>query len=141
MQNVNVIAVVTDAGGAPLSGVRVTVSSTSGFTGEGTTGADGRATVPVPASGKYALKLDEATLPADTAVDGGPDRIANVLLGDKLVLFPIVDRTSATESVQGTSTVDVLVGANWWAFGNSNVPSIVDLQQVLGGDIRTVNEC
>lgn len=141
IQNGSVTAVVTGAGGAPLSGVRVTVSSTSGFTGEGTTGADGRAKIPVTATGKYTLKLDETTLPADTAVDGGPDRIANVLTGDKLVLFPIVDRTSATESTQGTSTVDVLVGANWWAFGNSNVPSIVDLQQVLGGDIRTVNEC
>ena len=141
IQNGSITAVVTGAGGASLSGVRVTVSSTSGFNGEGVTGADGRATVPVPASGRYTLKLDETTLPADAAVDGGPDRITNVLSGEKLVLFPIVDRTSATESTQGTSTVDVLVGANWWAFGNSNVPSIMDLQQVLGGDVRTVNEC
>jgi hypothetical protein len=141
IQNGSVTAVVIGAARAPLPGVRVTVSSASGFAGVGTTGADGRATILVPASDKYVISLDEATLPADAAVDGGPDRIVNVLSGDKLVLFPIVDRASQTESTQGTYTVDVLVGANWWAFGTSKVPSIVDLQQVLGGDIRTVDEC
>jgi len=85
----SVTAVVTDADKAPIPGVAVSVTSADGFSGSGTTDDEGAATIPVPASGKYSVTVDEATIPDGQAVKDGPERTVNVLTGDKKVFFPV----------------------------------------------------
>ncbi len=85
----SITAVVTDADKAPIPGVGVSVTSADGFSGTGTTDDEGMATIPVPASGKYTVTIDEATIPDGQAVKDGPERTVNVLTGDKKVLFPV----------------------------------------------------
>lgn len=85
----SIVALVTDANKAPIAGVGVTVTGPDGFTGSGTTGADGIATIPVPKSGKYVATIDEASIPGGAKVKDGPERTVNVLSGAKKVLFPV----------------------------------------------------
>ncbi len=85
----SITAIVTGGDKAPIAGVGVTVTGPDGFTGSGTTDAEGRATIDVPAAGQYIVTVDEATLPAGETVKDGPDRTVNVLSGDKKALFPV----------------------------------------------------
>ena len=85
----NIVAVVTDADKAPIAGVTVKVAGPDGFTGTGTTGADGVATIAIPKGGKYVVTVDESTIPGGAAVKDGPERSVNVLSGDKKILFPV----------------------------------------------------
>ena len=85
----NIVAVVTDADKAPIAGVTVKVAGPDGFTGTGTTGADGIATIAIPKGGKYVVTVDESTIPGGAAVKDGPERSVNVLSGDKKILFPV----------------------------------------------------
>ncbi len=85
----SITAIVTGGDKAPIAGVGVSVTGPDGFTGSGTTDAEGRATIEVPAAGQYVVTVDEATLPAGETVKDGPDRTVNVLSGDKKALFPV----------------------------------------------------
>lgn len=85
----SVTAVVTDADKTPIPGVAVSVTSADGFSGTGTTDDEGVATVLVPASGKYIVTVDEATVPDGQSIKDGPERTVNVLTGDKKVFFPV----------------------------------------------------
>ncbi|WP_243737999.1 branched-chain amino acid ABC transporter permease [Cellulomonas shaoxiangyii] len=58
---------VTSPGVGPAAGVTVTVEG-GGATAEATTGADGRASVPVTEAGDYTVTVDESTLPAGTVL-------------------------------------------------------------------------
>ncbi|MFM9134821.1 MAG: carboxypeptidase-like regulatory domain-containing protein, partial [bacterium] len=85
----SVTAIVTGADKAPIAGVDVTGPGPDGVTGSGTTDAEGRATIEVPAAGQYLVTVDEKTLPAGETVKDGPERTVNVLSGDKKALFPV----------------------------------------------------
>ena len=85
----SITALVSGTDKAPIAGVTVKVTGPEGFTGEGTTDAEGRATIEVPSPGQYIVTVDEATLPAGESVKDGPERTVNVLTGDKKALFPV----------------------------------------------------
>ena len=85
----SITAIVTGGDKAPIAGVSVSVTGPEGFTGSGTTDAEGRATIEVPAAGQYIVKVDEKTLPPGETVKDGPERTVNVLSGDKKALFPV----------------------------------------------------
>ena len=84
-----ITATVTDADKAPIAGVVVMVEGPDGFANTGKTGADGKATIEVPKSGKYDVAVDEKTIPGGANVKDGPTRQVNVLMGDAKVLFQV----------------------------------------------------
>ena len=69
-----ITATVTDADKAPIAGVVVMVEGPDGFANTGKTGADGKATIEVPKSGKYDVAVDEKTIPGGANVKDGPTR-------------------------------------------------------------------
>lgn len=85
----SITATVSDADKAPIPGVAVTVTGPDGFTGSAETDDKGEATVEVPGSGKYTVTVDEATIPSGDSIKGGPERVVNVLTGDKKALFAV----------------------------------------------------
>lgn len=85
----SITATVTDADSAPVAGVVVMVTGPDGFANTGKTGADGKATIEVPKSGKYEVSVDEKTIPGGANVKDGPTRQINVLMGDAKALFQI----------------------------------------------------
>lgn len=85
----SVTAIVTDSTKAPIPGVTVTITGPTGFTGEATTDAEGKATIVVPDGGQYVVTVDEATIKSGDKVKDGPTRTVNVLTGDKKALFPV----------------------------------------------------
>jgi branched-chain amino acid transport system permease protein len=78
--------------GKPVQGVKVSVAGPEGFTGEATSGADGRWAVSLPGPGEYAVTLDAATLPEGVSLRF-PDRnpIETTVNGNqqKSVLFAL----------------------------------------------------
>lgn len=85
----SITAIVSDAQDAPIPGVSVSVTGPDGFTGSAETDDKGEATVEVPGSGKYTVVVDEATIPSGDTVKDGPERVVNVLTGDKKAFFPV----------------------------------------------------
>jgi neutral amino acid transport system permease protein len=85
----SITAIVSDADKAPIPGVSVNVTGPDGFTGTAQTDDKGEATVEVPGSGKYTVTVDEATIPNGDTIKDGPERVVNVLTGDKKALFPV----------------------------------------------------
>jgi len=138
IENASITAVVTSRS-TPYAGVQVTVTGPNGFTATGTTGADGTVKIAVPSNDEYFVAINEGDIPEDMLLPDGPQRRINVLSGDKKALFAVVDRASASPSSAPPATE--LVGSNWVAYSTTTVPSLQDLQKVLGGDIRTVDPC
>lgn len=77
----------------PVEGVVVTVTSADGFSGDGTTDADGAFRVVVPADGSYTALLDVESLPDGVNLrnpDRNPLDVEVTDGSDRRVLFPLV---------------------------------------------------
>jgi branched-subunit amino acid ABC-type transport system permease component len=89
-----------------VADVKVTVSQGS-FTQTATTGDDGKALVPIPSSGTYAVKLDESTVPkgAGTVPSGLNPRQIAVSTGNQGVpaYFILVSGSAATTPSPGAT--------------------------------------
>jgi neutral amino acid transport system permease protein len=97
----SITAVVTDSDKAGVSDVAIDVTGPDGFTGSAVTDGEGLATLEVPAPGKYTATVVEETIPGDLEVRGGPERVINVLQGDKKALFPLVPAGEGGDSGGG----------------------------------------
>lgn len=87
------------AEGEPVTGAIVHVTGPDGFTGDGTSEANGRWTVAVPGPGDYSVELDTGTLPSGSALREGTENPRKVTLGTTSsvnVLFPIGEDTRQT---------------------------------------------
>ena len=108
----SITAIVSDGDKTPIPGVTVNIAGPDGFTASGETNDAGEATVEVPASGRYTVTVDEATIPTGDSVKDGPERQVNVLTGDKKAIFPVGVPDTAAEggsgSVGGITTARVL---------------------------------
>jgi neutral amino acid transport system permease protein len=117
--------------GEPVPGVRITVEG-AGFSGEATTGADGRWAIPVPGPGEYTVTLDDSTLPEGVTLRN-PDRnpIDTVVNGNqqKSVLFAMGKSTAVTTG-RSTQAVDRL--AQGLRFGLLIALAAVGLSLIYG---------
>jgi len=99
----------------PLADVDVTVAG-DGFEEVGTTGADGRWTVPVPGPGAYTATLDVDSLP-EGVVPRDPENITrDVSVGTTNtvnVLFPTGEGTTVSTSVWDTVFTRLVYGLNF----------------------------
>ena len=59
--------------GQPVAGVRISTTGPAGFTGTAETNAEGRWVIPVPAAGRYEVRLDPGSLPSGVQLRN-PDR-------------------------------------------------------------------
>ncbi|MBC7723817.1 MAG: branched-chain amino acid ABC transporter permease [Burkholderiaceae bacterium] len=102
-------------GDTPLEGVEVRVEG-DGFDEVGTTGADGRWVVPVPAQGKYTATLLPDTLPAGVA-PRDPENITrdvNLATTNTVnVLFPTGAGTVVESNIGATILTRVIYGINF----------------------------
>lgn len=76
----------------PVAGAKIVVTTEGGEeVGTAESGADGRWTVPVPAAGRYKVRLDTSTLPAGLALTNNrPELTLEVFEGNvRNVLFPV----------------------------------------------------
>ncbi len=84
-------------GDVVLEGIEISVLGADGFEAVGTTGADGRWSVPVPGKGEYQVTLRVETLPAGASLRD-PDRSQKTVKIDVVntvnVLFPLNDTTT-----------------------------------------------
>lgn len=128
----SITAIVSDADKAPIPGVAVTVTGPDGFTGSGETDDKGEATVEVPSSGKYTVVVDEASIPSGDSVKDGPERVVNVLTGDKKVLFPVGVPGEDAEGGGGSSAGGITGGRVLQLFIDGIVLSLVIALGALG---------
>jgi len=99
-------------GQEPVEGVDILVEG-DGFSETGTTGDDGRWSVPVPAAGQYEATLDVDTLP-EGASPRDPDNVTRqVTVGTTStvnVLFPLGEATTSTVSIWDTIFTRLVYG-------------------------------
>ena len=103
----SITAIVSDSDKTPISGVAINVTGPDGFTGSAETDAEGLATIEVPAPGKYTASVVVDSIPGDLEVQGGPERVINVLQGDKKALFPLVPVGEGGDTGGGGRTITV----------------------------------
>lgn len=87
--------------GKPVPGVKVTVTGPDGFTGEATSGEDGRWQLEVPGPGQYKVELDVGTLPEGVALRFADRNPIETTVGgnqQKSVLFALGKGTVTTSS-------------------------------------------
>ena len=88
-------------GGAPIEGVVITVSQNGTEVGTGTSDADGKVAVAVPAAGQYEVVLDRSTLPEDVLLqEGAPSSLKPFVqsAGDRPVVFRLAKEGQATDT-------------------------------------------
>lgn len=85
-----------------VAGVTISVQQGPATVGKGTSGADGRFSVPVPGPGTYTVSLQEDTLPEGVALSTGVKSSVPLVINpdqQRNVLFPLgVGRKKATQS-------------------------------------------
>jgi neutral amino acid transport system permease protein len=100
----------------PLEGVQVLVQGPDGFSELGTTGADGRWAVQLPARGEYTATLQVETLPEGIA-PRDPENITRVLsigtTNTVNVLFPTGEGTVVTTTIWDTIATRLVYGLNF----------------------------
>lgn len=86
-----VVGTLTGPDGAPVAGVTITVASESGFSGSGTSDAQGNFRIDIPEGGTYTITIDVATLPAGISLAKPEDATRELLIlgGEKKLLVPL----------------------------------------------------
>ncbi|MET0590795.1 MAG: branched-chain amino acid ABC transporter permease [Naasia sp.] len=103
------------SGDEPLEGVEVLIEG-DGFEEVGTTGADGRWAVQVPAAGDYTATLDPETLPEGVTPRDPENITRDVSLGTTNtvnVLFPTGEGTVVTTTIWDTLVTRLVYGLNF----------------------------
>ncbi len=106
-----VIGVLTTPGGAPVEGVKITVTNEEGFTESDTSDATGAFRVPLPSGGTYTIEVDTTTFPDGIALSREDDasRTLLVLSGEKKLLVPLSEGGESAVSASGDSTLDQII--------------------------------
>ncbi|MGB9033187.1 MAG: branched-chain amino acid ABC transporter permease [Paeniglutamicibacter sp.] len=120
-------------GSVPIEGVRITASSTTGFSAEATTDKDGRWVIVVPAKGTYEVLLDVATLPADKPLSEGEANPRIVEFGTSSnmgVIFKVGENAAAATRSFGSILAERTVAG--LSFGLLLALTAVGLSLVFG---------
>jgi len=85
-----VVGTLTAPDGSPVAGVTITVSNEAGFSGAGTSDAQGNFRVEIPEGGTYTITIDTTTLPAGVSLAKPEDATRELLIlgGEKKLLVP-----------------------------------------------------
>jgi len=86
-----VVGTLTAPDGSPVAGVAITVSNEAGFSGSGTSDAQGNFRVEIPEGGTYTITIDTTTLPAGVSLAKPEDATRELLIlgGEKKLLVPL----------------------------------------------------
>lgn len=123
--------VLTDPEGEPVPGVRIDVSAESGFTGSGTSGADGAWSVLVPEPATYTVLLITDSLPEGVDLRDAERNplTVNILSSSKTVQFPLGEDEGGGSQLAGRA-IQLLVDG--LAFGLILALSGVGLSLIFG---------
>lgn len=89
----SITGVLTTPAGEPVEGVVFTVTDEGGFSGTGSSGADGSFLIEVPAGGTYTIDIDTGSFPEGITLANEEDanRTLLVLGGEKKLLIPLAE--------------------------------------------------
>lgn len=91
-----IIGTLTGPDGSPVAGVSITVSDEAGFSGTGTSDAQGNFRIDIPKGGTYTIAIDESSFPAGISLAKPEDASRELLVlgGEKKILVPLASGAS-----------------------------------------------